>query len=122
LIANAIACAALVGCGSKSKPPTPPVEAMPAEAPPPVSFEMTSNGTVEASVVLPDALTNLEWPAAVIVRSVAAQRRRFASAGPDARQREGGPILAPNQASLVTLTSQPGRSSSGTTAAGNIAS
>jgi hypothetical protein len=92
LIANAIACAALVGCGSKSKPPTPPVEAMPAEAPPPVSFEMTSNGTVEASVVLPDALTNLEWPAAVIVRSVAAQRRRFASAGPDARQREAADL------------------------------
>ncbi|HUH04406.1 MAG TPA: hypothetical protein VML75_20565 [Kofleriaceae bacterium] len=82
-------CTLLIACGGK---PTPSTTTAPATdlppAPMPVPFEVRASAAVEARVLLPDALTNLEWPAPPINRSVDAQRRRFTTAGRDAKQRE----------------------------------
>ncbi len=58
----------------------------------PMPFEASAKAELEASVMLPHALSSLEWPAPPVDRPVATQRRRFAAAGPDARQKEAAAL------------------------------
>lgn len=86
------------GGGKSTPPPATPATAVPsgtseASTPPAlVAFEMSVKATLDSTTVLPGALTSLEWPATPITRSVAAQQRRYAAAGPDARQREAADL------------------------------
>lgn len=80
-------CTLLVACGGTPKPSTTTTTET-VQPPAPKPFELTATAVVEGQVLLPEALTNLEWPAPPIDRSVAAQRRRFTTAGRDAKQRE----------------------------------
>jgi hypothetical protein len=86
-----VLCTLLVACGTpKPSTTTAPDTVQPPAAPMP--FELKTNAVVEASVLMPEALINFEWPALPINRSVDAQRRRFTSAGRGAKQREAAQL------------------------------